>query len=73
MRVKITTAVLDAMNTGQHHDLRLVTRARAILEAAGCEVEPHEIELAEINRLREQARTLNREADTLAEIYGSKS
>lgn len=73
MRVKITTAVLDAMNTGQHHDLRLVTRARAILEAAGCEVEPHETELAEVEKLRRQARELDHEADVLAELYGSKS
>lgn len=60
MKVEITTAVLDAMNTGRH-DLPTVRHARKILEAAGIEVEVHPMERAEARRLRELV------ADTLAE------
>jgi hypothetical protein len=64
--VRITTEVLDAMNTGLPHDLALVTKARRILEAAGCEVEIHDAEKAEIHRLRMMAQRLHAEADEMA-------
>jgi hypothetical protein len=64
--VRITTKVLDAMNTGMPHDLALVTRARRILEAAGCEVEVHPTEQAEIERLHRTAEQLHAEADAMA-------
>lgn len=66
MSVRITREVLDAMNTGMPHDLALVTRARQILEAAGCEVEIHPAEKAEIDRLHRMAERCHAEADALA-------
>jgi hypothetical protein len=72
VKVKITTKVLDAMNTGMHHDLLLVTRARQILEAAGCEVEVHPVELAEIERLRRMGANLIAEAERMAAGLGSR-
>jgi hypothetical protein len=73
VKVKITTDVLDAMNTGMHHNLTLVTRARRILEAAGCEVEAHPIELAEVDRLRKMAAQLSADAERMAADYGLRS
>jgi hypothetical protein len=69
--VRITTEVLDAMNTGMPHDLALVTNARRILEAAGCEVEIHPTEQAEIERLHTIAERLHAEANAMATRLGS--
>jgi hypothetical protein len=63
-RVEITTAVLDAMNTGRH-DLATVRHARKILEAAGLTVAPHDMEQHEATRLRELAAKTLAEADSL--------
>jgi hypothetical protein len=61
---EITTAVLDAMNTGKH-DLATVQHARRILEAAGLHPDPHPLEVAEAKRLRKLAAQTLAEADAL--------
>lgn len=67
MRVAITGAVLDALNSGSHH-LRDVRIVRNILEAAGVEVEVHPLERAEANRLRKLAAQTLAEAEALEGI-----
>lgn len=62
-RARITQEVLDLLQRGT--GLPAVTHARDILVAAGCEVEPHSLELARIMELRAQARRLLDEATLL--------
>lgn len=62
-RARVTQAALDALQKGS--DLTAVGRVRDILTAAGCSVEPHPLELARVQRLREEAARLLEEADTI--------
>lgn len=62
--VAITTEVLDALNLGRH-DLVAVQRVRRIFEAAGLPVRPHQLEIAEVARLRDMAAGIARDADDM--------
>lgn len=62
-RAQITQEVLELLDRGG--GLQAVTHARDILIAAGCEVEPHPLELARVMELRAQARRLLDEASLL--------
>jgi hypothetical protein len=62
--VSISPDVLDALNSGRQ-DLASVTHARKILEAAGCKVRLHQLELDEIKRLRKAAKKFKEDADAM--------
>lgn len=71
-RVKITQAVLDAAREGRGA-LANVRAVRAILEAAGLEVEPHPVELEEIERLRASGAGMLKAADDLEKLIRGRA
>lgn len=64
-RARITEEALALVPGGDLTVIGAVGRVRDILTAAGCSVEPHPLELARVERLREEAGRLLEEADTL--------